>query len=190
VHRSIFGKYTSILSYFDALMVGLTATPREDDDRSTYELFERESGEPNFEYLLDEAVSDGYLVDKQVLSRTTDILKNGIKYDKLSDEEKKQMESIWKYEKAKLNIPDDELYKRNIEHDELFSYIFNQNTVDKVIIDVTGPMMQVIEFPARVIHRAYTYFYDISHIYTDNQQLRNENKQMMILNFLKPYLNF
>ena len=31
VHRSIFGKYTSILSYFDALMVGLTATPREDD---------------------------------------------------------------------------------------------------------------------------------------------------------------
>ncbi len=55
------------------------------------------------------------------------------------------------------------------------------SAVDKVIIDVTGPMMQVIEFPARVIHRAYTYFYDISHIYTDNQQLRNENKQMMIL---------
>ena len=136
VHRSIFGKYTSILSYFDALMVGLTATPREDDDRSTYELFERESGEPNFEYLLDEAVSDGYLVDKQVLSRTTNILKNGIKYDKLTKEEKQQMESIWKYEKAKLNIPDDELYRRNIEHDELFSYIFNQNTVDKVIIDL------------------------------------------------------
>ena len=136
VHRSIFGKYTSILSYFDALMVGLTATPREDDDRSTYELFERESGEPNFEYLLDEAVDDGYLVNKIVLSRTTDILKNGIKYDKLSEEEKQQMESIWKYEKAKLNIPDDEQYKRNIEHDELFSYIFNQNTVDKVIIDL------------------------------------------------------
>lgn len=136
VHRSIFGKYTSILSYFDALMVGLTATPREDDDRSTYELFERESGEPNFEYLLDEAVSDGYLVDKVVLSRTTDILKNGIKYDKLSEDEKKQMESIWKYEKAKLNIPDDELYRRNIEHDELFSYIFNQDTIDKVIIDL------------------------------------------------------
>ena len=136
VHRSIFGKYTSILSYFDALMVGLTATPREDDDRSTYDLFERESGEPNFEYLLDEAVSDGYLVDKVVLSRTTDKLKNGIKYDKLSEDEKQQMESIWKYEKAKLNIPDDELYRRNIEHDELFSYIFNQDTIDKVIIDL------------------------------------------------------
>ena len=115
VHRSIFGKYTSILSYFDALMVGLTATPREDDDKSTYDLFERESHEPNFEYLLEEAVRDGYLVDKVVLSRTTDILKNGIKYDKLSKEEKEQMESIWKYEKAKLNIPDEEIYKRNID---------------------------------------------------------------------------
>ena len=136
VHRSIFGKYTSILSYFDALMVGLTATPREDDDRSTYELFERESGEPNFEYLLEEAVSDGYLVDKAVQSRTTDILKNGIKYDKLSKQEKEQMESIWKYEKAKLNIPDEEIYNRNIEHDELFNYIFNENTIDKVLVDL------------------------------------------------------
>lgn len=136
VHRSIFGKYTSILSYFDALMVGLTATPREDDDRSTYDLFERESGEPNFEYLLDEAVRDGYLVDKVVLSRTTDILKSGIKYDKLSEEEKKQMESIWKYEKSKQNIPDEEIYKRNIEHDELFNYIFNQDTIDRVLVDL------------------------------------------------------
>ena len=135
VHRSIFGKYTSILSYYDALMVGLTATPREDDDRSTYDLFERESGEPNFEYLLEEAVSDGYLVDKVVLRRTTDILKNGIKYEKLSKEEKQQMESIWKYEKAKLNIPDEEIYRRNIEHDELFSYI-NQDTIDKVLVDL------------------------------------------------------
>lgn len=136
VHRSIFGKYTSILSYFDALMVGLTATPREDDDRSTYELFERESGEPNFEYPLKEAVDDKYLVDKVVLSRTTDILKNGIQYDKLSDEEKKQMESIWKYEKAKLNIPDDEIYRRDIETNEIFNYIFNKDTIDKVIVDL------------------------------------------------------
>lgn len=136
VHRSIFGKYTSILSYFDSLMVGLTATPRVDDDRSTYELFGRENGEPNFEYLLEEAVKDGYLVDKVVLSRTTDILKHGIRYDKLTEEEKKQMESIWKYEKAKLNIPDEEAYKRDIEHNEIFSYIFNQDTIDRVLVDL------------------------------------------------------
>ncbi len=55
------------------------------------------------------------------------------------------------------------------------------SAVDKVIIEVTGPAMQIVELPARAIHRIYTYFYDISHIYADNQQLRQENKQMMIL---------
>ncbi len=136
VHRSIFGKYTSILSYFDALMVGLTATPREDDDKDTYELFGCESGEPNFEYLLSEAVADGYLVDKVVLSRTTGISKNGIRYDKLSKQEREQMESIWKYEKAKLDIPDDEDYSRDIESNEIFSYIYNVDTVNKVLVDL------------------------------------------------------
>ena len=136
VHRSIFGKYTSILSYFDALMVGLTATPREDDDKSTYDLFERESGEPNFEYLLKEAVGDGYLVDKKVLSRTTAILKGGIKYDKLTKQEKEQMESIWKYEKAKFDIPEDVDYSRDIANNEILSYIYNIDTIDKVLIDL------------------------------------------------------
>ena len=136
VHRSIFGKYTSILSYFDALMVGLTATPREDDDKDTYELFGCESGDPNFEYLLSEAVADGYLVDKVVLSRTTDILKNGIKYDNLSKQEKEQMESIWQYEKAKLDVPDEADYCRDIESNEIFSYIYNVDTVNKVLVDL------------------------------------------------------
>lgn len=136
VHRSIFGKYTSILSYFDALMVGLTATPREDDNKDTYDLFGCESGEPNFEYLLGEAVADGYLVDKVVLSRTTDILKNGIRYNKLSKQEKEQMESIWQYEKAKFDIPDEADYSRDIESDEIFSYIYNVDTVNKELVDL------------------------------------------------------
>lgn len=53
--------------------------------------------------------------------------------------------------------------------------------VHKVVMDITGPVMQVVEFPSRVVHRIYTYFYDISHIYSDNQELRAENKQMLIL---------
>ncbi len=136
VHRSIFGKYTSILSYFDALMVGLTATPREDDDKDTYDKFECESGNPTFEYTLQEAVLDKKLVDKVIFSRTTDILKNGIKYDKLSKQEKDQLESIWQYEKARYNIPDDEEYSRNIESNELFSFIYNIDTIDKVLVDL------------------------------------------------------
>lgn len=80
VHRSIFGKYTSILSYFDALMVGLTATPREDQEKSTFDLFQMEGGEPNFAYEMQEAVDDGFLMGYKVLNRTTNILKKGIKY--------------------------------------------------------------------------------------------------------------
>lgn len=53
--------------------------------------------------------------------------------------------------------------------------------INSVVMDVTGPIMQVVEFPSRVIHRIYTYFYDVSHIYSDNVALRAENRQMMIL---------
>ena len=86
--------------------------------------------------LLGEAVADGYLVDKVVLSRTTDILKNGIRYDKLSKQEKEQMESIWQYEKAKFDIPDEADYSRDIESDEIFSYIYNVDTVNKELVDL------------------------------------------------------
>ena len=100
-HRSVFGKYTAIFDYFDCFLVGLTATPREDVDRSTYDLFQLEGGEPNFSYELEDAVQDKYLVPYTVIARTTDILKRGIKYDSLTQDEKKQMEEVWKYEKAK-----------------------------------------------------------------------------------------
>ena len=137
-HRSVFGKYTAIFSYFDAFLIGLTATPRDEVERSTYELFQLESGEPNFAYELQEAVDDGYLVPYNVLTRTTDILKNGIKYNQLSEEEKKQMEGIWKYEMAKKEIygDPDQKYHRDIQSKEIFKYIFNTDTIDKVLADL------------------------------------------------------
>ena len=132
-HRSVFGKYTAILSYFDALMVGLTATPRQEVDRSTYDLFQVEAGSPNFAYELEEAVADGYLVNYSVWNRTTDIMKSGIEYDKLSDDEKKQLESIWKYEKAMGTLVGD---NRDISKTEIFKYIYNDDTCDKVLQDL------------------------------------------------------
>lgn len=140
VHRSIFGKYSAILDYFDALIVGLTATPRDEVDRSTYDTFQMESGVPNFAYELQEAVDDGYLVPYNVLSRTTDILKNGIRYNDLTDEEKEQMEGIWQYEKAKKEIygggDPEQKYHRDIQSKEIFKYIFNTDTIDKVLADL------------------------------------------------------
>ena len=129
-HRSIFGKYTSILDYFDGLIVGLTATPREDVDRSTYELFGLEEGIPNYSYSLDEAVDAKYLVPPVWISRSTKRMKEGIKYDDLTPEEQQQMDKVWEYERHK-GILDDR--HRDIESQELFSYIFNQDTVDKVL---------------------------------------------------------
>ena len=129
-HRSVFGKYTSILDYFDGLIVGLTATPREDVDRSTYELFGQEDGEPNFAYSLSQAIDEGHLVPPVWKSFSTTFMKQGIKYDELTPEEQGQLEKVWNYESEGGDV---EEIRRDIDSRELFTYIFNTDTVDKVL---------------------------------------------------------
>ena len=133
-HRSIFGKYASILKYFDALAVGLTATPRDEVDKSTYETFEMEQGVPNYAYELRDAVTEGYLVNFKGFKRGSLILKEGVKYNDLSAEEKEQMEKVWEFEQLKNAL--DEKNPRDIGKDEIFSYIFNLNTIDRVLQDL------------------------------------------------------
>ena len=133
-HRSVFGKYTAILDYFDALMVGLTATPREDVDRSTYEIFGLD-GEPNFAYELAEAVDDKYLVNFAVLNRTSKHLREGIKYKDLTAAQKEQFEDIWKYEAARSD-DGSEPTPRDIRSSEILDYIYNQKTIDLVLEDL------------------------------------------------------
>lgn len=135
-HRSVFGKYGAIFNYFDCMLVGLTATPREDVDKSTYELLGLEDGYPNYEYSLTEAVQDGYLVPYTAFKKGSMILKEGIKYDSLSKQEKEQLEKIWEYEKLVKAVKDDCGKGRNIESKEVFTYIFNTDTVDKVLQDL------------------------------------------------------
>lgn len=55
------------------------------------------------------------------------------------------------------------------------------SVVNNAIIRVSGPIMQIVEFPARIVHNVYTYIRDVSNIYSDNRALRFENKQMMVL---------
>lgn len=142
-HRSIFGKYTAIFDYFDSLLVGLTATPREQVDKSTYDVFELETGFPNFAYELEEAVGDGYLVDYTSISRTTKMLREGIKYNSLSEEEKEQLEQVWEYEKAKNDLDPECNYHRDINSNEMFRYIFNIDTIDKVLQDLMNNGLKV-----------------------------------------------
>ena len=49
-HRSVYQKYGAIFDYFDSLLVGLTATPKDEVDRNTYRLFELEDGVPTDNY--------------------------------------------------------------------------------------------------------------------------------------------
>ena len=138
-HRSIFGKYGAIFNYFDAMLVGLTATPRNEVDKSTYDIFEMEQGVPNYAYELEDAVSEGYLVNYRGFKRGSLILKEGIKYANLTDEEKKQMEAIWEYEsaiKGMQKVFDERSSVRDIENKEIFNYIFNEATIDAVLQDL------------------------------------------------------
>lgn len=94
-HRSIFNKYGQLFNYFDALLLGLTATPRDEENKSTYDFFGLESGEPDYAYELEQAIKEEHLVGYTVLDRTTKALKRGIKYDDLSPEEKASIEAAY-----------------------------------------------------------------------------------------------
>jgi len=133
-HRSVFGKYGAIFNYYDSFLVGLTATPREEVEKSTYELLGLEDGYPNYEYNLQDAVTDGYLVPYTAFKKGTLILKEGIKYDSLSKDEKEQMEKIWDYEKTVKALNGEG--GRDIDSKEIFTYIFNTDTIDKVLQDL------------------------------------------------------
>ena len=123
-HRSVFGKYGAIFDYFDSLLVGLTATPREEIDRSTYRLLELEDGEPNDYYDFEEAVRDGNLVNFEAYLYDSDILRNGIKYNERSEDEKRQLDTIFDNEGIE---------ERDIESSEIFRYVYNTDTIDKVL---------------------------------------------------------
>lgn len=141
-HRSIFGRFGAIFDYFDSLLIGLTATPREDIDRSTYQVFEMEQGIPNFSYELDEAVEDNFLVPYRGFKRHSDHLRGGIKYKDLSQDEKDQLEKVWDYETT-VNEIEDEEYSRDIANSEMFKYIYNDNTIDKVLQDLMANGLKI-----------------------------------------------
>ncbi len=130
-HRSVYQKYRAIFEYFDSLLVGLTATPRDEVDRDTYGLFDLEKGVPTDAYELKDAVSDGFLVPAKSVSVPIKFQREGIKYENLSEEEKEQWESIDWGDRV-----EDLLKKREIEADAVNKWLFNIDTVDKVLAHV------------------------------------------------------
>ncbi|MBR3167330.1 MAG: DEAD/DEAH box helicase family protein [Erysipelotrichaceae bacterium] len=125
-HRSIFNKFGAIFSYFDCLLVGLTATPKEEVDANTYALFNCESGIPNFSYSLEEAVRDHYLVSYKLINRKVKSLKSGILYKDLSDRDKATLALL-----TDSDYDDDTVIKT-----ELFKKIYNIDSCRKVLDDL------------------------------------------------------
>ncbi len=126
-HRSVHQKYGAIFQYFDSLLVGLTATPRNQVDRNTYKLFDLMPGMPTDAYELVTAVGDGYLVPPKVEQVDLRFPRDGIDYDSLSDAEQAQWENLdWG------DDGNDELPNR-VNARAINSWLFNIDTVDKVL---------------------------------------------------------
>ncbi len=127
-HRSVYQKFGAIFRYFDSLLVGLTATPQDQVDRNTYELFDLEPGVPTDAYELATAVADGYLVPPKVQQVDLRFPREGIDYDSLSEEEQAQWES--------LDWGDDEdggVLPERVNASAINNWLFNNDTVDKVL---------------------------------------------------------
>ncbi len=123
-HRSVYAKYGAIFDYFDSLLVGLTATPKDEVDHNTYRLFHLEDGVPTDAYSLDEAVADGYLVPPMAVSVGTTFLRAGIRYDDLSEAEKDEWDVLdW----------GDDGPPTEVSSEELNRFLFNEDTVEKVL---------------------------------------------------------
>ena len=123
-HRSVYQKYGAIFGYFDALIVGLTATPKDEIDHNTYGLFNLEDGVPTDSYDLTDAIAEGFLVPPVGRSVATQFVRQGIRYDELSQEEKEQWDLLdWQ----------DDIVPDEVDSNAVNNWLFNADTVDKVL---------------------------------------------------------
>ena len=142
-HRSVFGRYGAIFNYFDSLLIGLTATPRDEIDRNTYDLLQLDNGMPNYSYDIDEAVRDGYLCPYKTLQYHSKIMERGAKWDEMSKEDREEAERLMDYEKSLAGLGPDDEYHRDILPQEIFKYLFNIDTVDKVLMELMEKGLKV-----------------------------------------------
>jgi type I restriction enzyme, R subunit len=124
-HRSVYQKYRAIFAYFDSLLVGLTATPKDEVDHNTYGLFDLEPGVPTDAYGLDEAVDEGFLVPPRAIRVPLKFPMVGVRYDDLTDEEKERWEE---HDWGDEEDPPDAVAAEAVNR-----WLFNADTVDKVL---------------------------------------------------------
>lgn len=128
-HRSIFKKYRTIFEYFDSIVVGLTATPKTDVDRNTYDFFEMEHGVPTYAYDYETAVNhDNVLVPYFNIETSTKFLEEGISYEELDEKDKERYEDDFGDDEG--NMPE------FVPSPTMNKFVFNEKTVDLVLQDL------------------------------------------------------
>jgi type I restriction enzyme R subunit len=127
-HRSVYQKYQAVFEYFDAILIGLTATPKKELDRNTYHLFEIEDDNPTFAYELNQAVESKFLVPPKAFKVPLKFPRKGVKYSELSERDKLRFEELFgiKGDEKDTGIPE-------ITSSKINSFLFNEDTVDKIL---------------------------------------------------------
>lgn len=120
-HRSVYSKYRQIFEYFDGLLLGLTATPKDEVEKDTYGIFDLQKGMPTYAYEDESAYAQGYLVPPTKISVATKFLREGVKYNELSPEEQEEWEN-----KSELAERDEVLPS------EVNKFLFNEDTAEKM----------------------------------------------------------
>lgn len=130
-HRSVYQKYKAIFDYFDAMLIGLTATPKNEVGHDTYGLFGIEDNNPTFAYELNTAVAQGFLVPPKAMSVPLKFVREGVKYNELSANEQRQ------YEEKFGDPTAGEMVKgstaEGVSKSAINKWLFNTNTVDQVL---------------------------------------------------------
>ena len=124
-HRSIYNKFRYIFNYFDAPLVGLTATPKDEIDKNTYDIFELETNVPTYAYELSQAVTDGFLVDFISVESKLKFIEQGIVYDELSEADRQAYEDTFEDENGEL--------PESIASSAINEWVFNEDTIRQVL---------------------------------------------------------
>ena len=132
-HRSIYKKYQEIFDYFDGLMLGMTATPRSDIDKNTYEFFELENNVPTYYYDYEKAVEEHFLVPYHTIKTDTKFIREGIKYDELSEDEKDEYENLFDEDEA----------PESIEANAINEWLFNEDTIKQELVTLMDKGLKV-----------------------------------------------
>ena len=129
-HRSIYHRFKRILDYFDAYVLGLTATPKDEVHRNTYQLFDIDGREPTGTYTLERAIEDKFLVPYRIFEQDSLFLRSGMRYEDLDPEDRQRWDEVdWGTDEEgnPLDPPD------GVSPAEINSRLYNRDTIRQVL---------------------------------------------------------